>query len=62
MVKRRKASGVLWWEVVGLAGGGLTGQGASSVIGSGSTLSFIRLVLIWKRTEVRGADSCPSPA
>ena len=62
MVKRRKASGVLWWEVVGLAGGGLTGRGASSVIGSGSTLSFLWLVLIWKRTEVRGADSCPSPA
>ena len=41
MVKRRKASGVLWWEVVGLAGGGLTGRGASSVIGSGSTLSFL---------------------
>ena len=49
IMKMRKASGMLWLEVVGLAGDGLTGSGVSSVIGSRSIFRFLSLALSWKQ-------------
>lgn len=48
-MKTRKASGMLWLEVVGLTGDGLTGSGVSSVIGSRSVFRFLSLALSWKQ-------------
>lgn len=49
IMKTRKASGMLWLEVVGLTGDGLTGSGVSSVIGSRSVFRFLSLALSWKQ-------------